>query len=82
LANRKMFGLPIMTVGCTLGFIASQFYFWTLFFDPVAAGHELSQVAIVGGVFVAGLVFYYVMKFYRLSQGVDVTLAFKEIPIE
>jgi amino acid transporter len=82
IAGKTLFGLPIMTVGCFLGFIAAQFYFWTLFMDPNAAGHEPTQVAIVAGVFVLGLVFYYVMKLIRRSQGVDVTLAFKEIPIE
>jgi len=82
LANKTVFGLPIMSVGCFLGFIAAQFYFWTLFFDPNAAGHDPTQVMIVVGVFVLGLVFYYVMKMIRRSQGIDVTLAFKEIPIE
>lgn len=82
LAGKTVFGLPVMSVACFLGFIAAQFYFWTLFFDPNAAGHEPTQVAIVAGVFVLGLVFYYVMKMIRRSQGVDVTLAFKEIPIE
>jgi hypothetical protein len=71
-----------MTVSCFLGFVASQFYFWTLFLDPTAAGHDPTQVAIVGGVFVIGLVFYFVMKMIRRAQGIDVTLAFKEIPIE
>ena len=71
-----------MTVACFLGFIAAQFYFWTLFFDPNAAGHDPTQVMIVAGVFVLGFVFYYVMKMIRRSQGIDVTLAFKEIPIE
>jgi amino acid transporter len=82
LAGKTVFGLPIMTVGCFLGFIAAMFYFWTLFSDPNAAGHEPTQVMIVAGVFVLGLVFYYVMKFIKQSQGIDVTLAFKEIPIE
>jgi amino acid transporter len=82
IAGKTVFGLPIMTVACFLGFIAAQFYFWTLYFDPNAAGHEPTQVAIVAGVFVLGLVFYYVMKIIRRSEGVDVTLAFKEIPIE
>jgi len=82
LANKRFLGLPIMTVGCFLGFVASQFYFWVLFFDPNAAGHEPTQVMIVAGVFIAGLVFYYVMKIIRAAQGIDVTLAFKEIPIE
>jgi len=61
---------------------AAQFYFWTLFFDPNAAGHDPTQVMIVAGVFVLGLAFYYVMKMIKRSQGIDVTLAFKEIPIE
>jgi basic amino acid/polyamine antiporter, APA family len=82
LAGKTVFGLPIMTVGCFLGFIAAQFYFWTLFFDPNAAGHDPTQVMIVAGVFVLGFVFYYVMKFIKKSEGIDVTLAFKEIPIE
>jgi amino acid transporter len=82
LAGKTVFGLPIMTVGCFLGFIAAQFYFWTLFSDPNAAGHDPTQVMIVAGVFLLGFVFYYVMKFIKRSQGIDVTLAFKEIPIE
>ena len=71
-----------MTVGCFLGFIAAQFYFWTLFFDPNAAGHYPTQVMIVAGVFVLGFALYYIMKMIKRSQGIDVTLAFKEIPIE
>ncbi len=82
IANRTILGLPMMSVACFLGFIASQFYFWTLFFDPTAAGHDPAQVSIVAGVFLIGLVFYFVMKMIRKSQGIDVTLAFKEIPIE
>ena len=82
IATKKILGLPMMTVACGLGFLASQFYFWTLWSDPVAAGHDPQQLMIVAGVFVIGLVFYFVMKQIRKSQGVDVTLAFKEIPIE
>jgi hypothetical protein len=37
---------------------------------------------IVAGVFIIGFAFYFVMKQIRKAQGVDVTLAFKEIPIE
>jgi len=82
LATKKILGLPMMTVACTLGFLGAQFYFWTLWSDPIAAGHDPQQLMIVFGVFVIGIVFYYVMKQIRKSQGLDVTLAFKEIPIE
>ncbi len=80
--GKKIFGLPMMTVACALGFIGSQFYFWAAYADPVAAGHDPTQMKIVGGVFAIGVVFYFVMKTIRRSQGVDVSLAFKEIPIE
>jgi amino acid transporter len=82
ISGKTIFGLPIMTVACFFGFIAAQFYFWTLYFDPNAAGHDPTQVMIVAGVFVLGFAFYYVMKLIKRSQGIDVTLAFKEIPIE
>ncbi len=82
IANKKILGLPMMTVGCGLGLFASQFFFWNLFFDANAAGHAPDQLRIVGGVFVIGVVFYFGMKMIRKAQGIDVTLAFKEIPIE
>jgi len=65
-----------------LGTAGAQFFFWTLWADPVAAGHDPLQLLLVFGVFVIGVVFYFVMKAIRKSQGIDVTLAFKEIPIE
>ncbi len=82
IARKKVLGLPMMTVFCALGFIGSQFYFWVLFFDETAAGHAPDQLALVGGVFVVAIVWYTAMKYYQRSRGIDVTLAFKEIPIE
>jgi amino acid transporter len=82
IAGRKILGLPMMTVACFFGFLAALFYFVVLWNDDVAAGHDPQQLTIVGGVFVIGIIFYFVMKAIRRSQGVDVTLAFKEIPIE
>ena len=82
IANKKILGLPMLTVACALGTAGAQFFFWTLWADPVAAGHDPLQLLLVFGVFVIGVVFYFVMKAIRKSQGIDVTLAFKEIPIE
>ncbi|MEX0809346.1 MAG: amino acid permease [Dongiaceae bacterium] len=82
LYRRKILGLPSMSVACFFGALAALFYFVVLWNDAVAAGHDPRQLSIVGGVFVIGLLFYFFMKTMRRSQGVDVTLAFKEIPIE
>jgi amino acid transporter len=82
IANRRVLGLPLMTVACAIGFVAAVFYFCVLFFDDFAAGHDSGRLAVTGGCFVGGLIFFYVMKLYRRSKGVDVDLAFREIPIE
>jgi APA family basic amino acid/polyamine antiporter len=82
ISKRKMFGLPLMTVACTSGFVASVAYFFFLFFDDFAAGHDIGRLAIMAGCFVGGFLFFQVMKAFRKSQGVDVDLAFKQIPIE
>lgn len=82
IARKKMFGLPLMSVACGLGFLASQFYFWSLWVDGVAAGHSPDQLPYVIGIFVLGLVFYLIMRAYRASKGIDINLAFREIPIE
>jgi hypothetical protein len=50
--------------------------------DPLAAGHDPKSIGAVVGVFGLGIILYYVMKRLRKRQGIDVTLAFKEIPIE
>jgi basic amino acid/polyamine antiporter, APA family len=82
ISKRKIVGLPLMTVACAAGFVGAVAYFFFLFFDDFAAGHNLGRLAIMAGCFLGGFVFFQVMKAFRKSQGVDVDLAFKQIPIE
>jgi amino acid transporter len=80
--GKTILGLPYMSVACGVSAIGMIFCLVILFFDPVAAGHDPVQLAIVGVVIAAGLVFYFVMKGIRSAQGVDIDQAFKEIPVE
>ena len=82
IANKKVLGLPIMTVGCLLGFIAGVGYSINMYLDEFAVNARGTRLLVAAGVFASGLLFFYVMKLYRRSQGVDINLAFKEIPIE
>jgi cell division protein FtsW (lipid II flippase) len=82
ISTRKILGLPLMTVACGVGFVAAMFYFFVLLFDDFAAGHNGERLAIMGGTFALGFILFHVMRAYRRSKGVDVSLAFKEIPIE
>jgi amino acid transporter len=82
ISKRTLLGLPLMTVACSAGFVGATFYFFVLFFDSFAAGHDLGRLAIMAAVFAIGFIFFHVMRAFRKSQGVDVDLAFKQIPIE
>jgi amino acid transporter len=81
-AGQTLLGLPAMSVICALGTFFMTWAVINLLIDPVAAGHNPVQLGIVAAVILAGLVFYFVMKAIRRSQGVDITQAFKEIPVE
>lgn len=82
LANVKIAGLPIMSVACALGAIAAFLFFFNLFFDDFAAGHSRHSMSVLIGWFVGAFCLYWIMWFIRRRQGVNVNLAFKEIPIE
>lgn len=82
LANMKIAGIPVMSVACALGAAAAIFFFFNLFFDDFAAGHSRHSMSVLIGWFVGAFVLYWVMWFIRRRQGVNVDLAFREIPIE
>jgi hypothetical protein len=79
-------GLPAMAV---TGAIATAFFaaaFVLLWRDELAAGPLIDTGAtsfwIVVGTVVAAIAWFAGMKRYRRSKGVDVDLAFRQIPIE
>jgi basic amino acid/polyamine antiporter, APA family len=82
LADMRIAGLPAMTVACGLGAIAATLFFINLFFDEFAAGHSRHSMEVLIGWFIAGFLLFWIMKFIRRRQGVDVDLAFREIPVE
>ena len=80
-------GLPLMTV---VGALSAAFFllaFVLLWTDDNAAGPLLghahrTELWIVVGTLVAGAAWYIGNMLYRRRQGVDIELAFKQIPIE
>jgi APA family basic amino acid/polyamine antiporter len=81
-------GVPVMSIAggvATLFFIYVGYLLWN---DPVAAGpmftlHHLSrEFWIVLGIVAFGVVWFAGTKLYRRRQGIDIDLAFRQIPIE
>jgi amino acid transporter len=80
-------GIPLMAItgAVTVAFFAVAFVL--LWRDSNAAGSlfdaaHRTELWIIAGTLVAGIVWYVGNKLYRRSQGVDIDLAFRQIPIE
>jgi len=83
----RVAGLPLMSVAGALSTAFFVLAFVLLWRDDNAAGPLLghahrTELWIVGGTLVAGVGWYVGNLVYRRRQGVDIELAFKQIPIE
>ena len=75
-------GIPLITITGLLGTAAFAYVIYLLWNDPVAAGHTNLSLEVQLGLFAAGLIAYFAVKYVRARRGVDVSYAFKEIPVE
>jgi amino acid transporter len=84
----RLFGFPVMSLVAAVSVAFFGLAFVLLWRDPIAAGrmvdfhHTTREFWITVGVAAFGIIWYTGMKMYRRSQGIDVGLAFREIPIE
>jgi amino acid transporter len=87
-AGSRIGGVPVMVVTAVISlafFVLVLFLLWN---DPIAAGpmFTLGSVSrefwIVLGIVVFGLAWFLGTRLYRRRQGIDVDLAFRQIPIE
>lgn len=81
-------GIPVMSIagGVSALFAAAMIYL--LWNDPIAAGplftsdHVSREFWIILGLVIFGSAWYIGVKLYRRRQGIDIDLAFQQIPIE
>ncbi|MGD9742257.1 MAG: amino acid permease [Dongiaceae bacterium] len=81
-------GIPVMAI---TGLVTTAFFLWVivaLWNDPNAAGplvaadHVTLEFWITLGLAVFGTLWYFGIRAYRRTHGIDMDLAFKQIPIE
>jgi hypothetical protein len=86
--NFKIAGIPVMPAAGAISAVFFALAFWLLWRDPIAAGPlvKLSKMPVEAwitlGAIVAGTVWYFGARAYRRRQGIDISLAFQQIPIE
>jgi amino acid transporter len=81
-SNIKVAGMPLMTVCAVLAVPFIAFIAYRTVTDK-ALGANAHISLIVNGILIAvGFIWFYALRWYRKSRGVDVDRRFKEIPIE
>jgi amino acid transporter len=85
-ANWKVAGIPVLFIVAPLSIVVMCFLTWcTLAFPALAIGTTANYwwvPAFMGMIVVVGLVVFYVSKFVRRRQGIDIDLVYKELPPE
>jgi len=81
-SNIKVAGMPLMTVCAVLAVPFIAFIAYRTVTDK-ALGANAHISLIVNAILIAvGFIWFYALRWYRKSRGVDVDRRFKEIPIE
>jgi len=78
----KIGGIPLISIFGGINTITNIVAIYIMVTDPRAGANSPTSLAMVGGFMVIGFILFYVMKAYRKHQGVDVSLTFREIPVE
>ena len=87
-AGSRIGGVPLMVVTAVLSLLFFALVLFLLWNDPIAAGpmftldHLSREFWMVLGIVVFGLAWFLGTRRYRRRQGIDVDLAFRQIPIE
>ena len=86
--NFRILGIPVMPASGAISTVFFGWVFWLLWEDPNAAGPLIKpskmpvEAWITLGAIVAGAAWYLGAKAYRKRRGIDISLAFQQIPIE
>jgi hypothetical protein len=81
--SQRLGGVPVVSIVGVLSLIASVIIAGILLRDPNSGtSWEFNRgtVLLAIGVFIAGLPIYYILRAVQAGRGVDVDLAYKEIP--
>lgn len=80
IAKYKLAGLPLITI---CGIVATIFSAWMLFYYLTIPGlgvANLTSELIMLGIFVGWSAYYFIRRWYLKRSGIELDLAFKEVP--
>lgn len=80
--NRRIFGVPVMSILGAITTCFMSYLVWLFFRDSVAAGATRNSLIAVFAPIVLAFIAFYITRLVRKSEGIDVALAYQEIPLE
>lgn len=78
----KVGGVPVISICGIISLIFTVYVEYLLIIDSTAGANTPVNVSLVSGLLILGLIYFYLVRYYRKRQGIDIDLAYKEIPIE
>ncbi len=78
--RKKVGPVPTISLIALLTGAILMYATYVVFFNPILTANANLAAELFGGIFIAGIVIYYVSKWYHNRVGIDISLAFKEIP--
>jgi amino acid transporter len=81
-ANWKIGPLPVFSLVCAIAAAGTGALTYLIITDPIAGGPILSQLITMLIYAAIPISIYFIMVNYRKRQGIDIFLAFREIPVE
>ena len=78
----KIGPVPVATISGILSFTFASMCIWGIYHSPEMGGLNVYWTPIYVGVMVVAVLWYYYYKWKRKKEGIDVTLAFKQLPPE
>jgi len=80
--NYRIAGIPVMSILGLLTAAGMGYINYRLLADPVVGANTTPSLIFVFGQIVLGFALFFIARAYRKSQGIDIDLAFREIPSE
>ena len=78
----KILGIPVVTLGAIVNLIYLAILFYFFFIMPDLRSFTTTGVLFFAGVWVAGIIWYFVWKQRSKNVGVDVSMTYGELPPE
>ncbi len=83
MVKRRVLGIPLITIAGVVNLVLFTIILWSSYTLPAFSGPVgWVAIAFVLGIYVVGVVIYFIVAAIRRGQGVDLNLLYSEIPPE